>query len=103
MRKVIDGKVYDTKTAELVDEWSSPHNPGDFHRAEEELFKTKKGTWFVHGKGGAMSRWSEAVPGGMRGPGSGILPLSEAEALEWCERHDVDADTIAQHFTVEEA
>jgi hypothetical protein len=28
--------------------------------------------------------------------------LSEAEALAWCEDHDVDADVIAKHFKVQE-
>jgi hypothetical protein len=29
--------------------------------------------------------------------------MSEAEARTWCEQHEVDADTIAANFAVEEA
>jgi hypothetical protein len=103
MRAVIKGKLYDTKNAVRVAEWSSPHTRGDFHRADEELFRTRKGAWFLAGEGGALSRWGEPTPRGGWGSGSGILPLSKAGARAWCEQHDVDADTIAAHFTVEEA
>lgn len=102
MKKVIDGKVYNTETAELIADASYSY-VSDFRYWEERLYKTKKGAWFLYGEGGAMSRWSVDCDGNDRGPGSGLRVLTEAEALSWCEGNDVDADTIAEHFEVEAA
>jgi hypothetical protein len=35
--------------------------------------------------------------------GSGIQALTPTEALAWCEDAGIDADTIAEYFSVEEA
>ena len=52
MKKIIEGKVYDTETADCAAEWSSPHTRSDFHYCEEGLYRTKKGTWFLAGEAG---------------------------------------------------
>ncbi len=44
MKRVIDGKVYDTEKAELVHEWSNGEFPGDFKNRAKMLYKTQKGT-----------------------------------------------------------
>lgn len=102
MKRVIDGLTYNTETAVLVGEWDNGLGRNDFNNCSEQLFKTQKGRFFIAGEGGAMSRWSEPV-GNMRSGGSGILPLTPEEALSWCEQHGIDADTIAEHFDVEDA
>lgn len=103
MKKVIDGKVYNTETAELVASYNNGISRRDFGFCEEDLYKTKKGAFFVHGEGGAMSGWSQSCGSNGRCGGSGIEVLSKKAALAWCEEHGVDADTIAMHFEVEEA
>ena len=55
MRKIIDGKRYDTDTATHVANYNNGHNPGDFQWTNEDLYRTAKGNWFVHGSGGAMT------------------------------------------------
>jgi hypothetical protein len=35
--------------------------------------------------------------------GSGIQAMTATEALAWCEDSGIDADVIAQYFSVEEA
>jgi hypothetical protein len=102
MKKVIDGKMYNTDTATAIANWDNGYGRGDFKWCDEDLFVTKKGAYFVWGQGGALSRWSESCSDGERG-GSGIKVLTANEAREWCETHDVDADFIAEHFKVEEA
>lgn len=103
MKKVIDGKVYNTETAERVASYDNGISRRDFGFCEEDLYKTKKGAFFVHGEGGAMSRWSQPSGSNGRCGGSDIEVLSRKEALTWCEEHGVDADTIAANFEVEEA
>lgn len=103
MKRVIDGKRYNTDTAQRIAGAESSCNPGDFRYWEETLYRTKKGAFFVHGEGGPMSRWSEPVGSNGRGGGSGIMPMSDAEAREWCENCRIDADVIAEHFEIEDA
>ena len=51
MKKVINGALYDTKTAKLLGE-DSYSNPGDFHYWTEQLYRTKSGKYFLHGTDG---------------------------------------------------
>lgn len=103
MRKVIDGKVYDTSTATKVADYSRCSGSGD--DVDEALYRTAKGRWFLAGEGGPLSRYGESVPGNRSAytEGSGLIALSPAEALAWCEDHEVDAETIEEYFKLEEA
>jgi hypothetical protein len=100
MKKVIDGKVYNTETAEKIGHWWNGYSNTDFNNCEESLYKTKKGQFFIAGEGGAFSKYSVSCGNG-RGGGSGIVLLSENEAREWAEEH-LDADDVEANFTVEE-
>src|SRR3990172_2422569 len=60
MKKVIDGKIYNTETAELLHEWDNGMYGNDFGRCEEALYRTKKGAYFIAGEGGAMSRYARS-------------------------------------------
>jgi hypothetical protein len=102
MKKVINGKVCDTEAAECVGDWSNGCNYGDFDQCSESLYKTKKGQFFTAGSGGARSKYSRSCGTNSVGGGEGIELLSEAEALTWCEEHDVDADVVAKYFKVQE-
>lgn len=86
MRRVIDGKAFDTKTAENLAEATSPHNPGDFHKWTETLYRTPKGAYFLEGEGGALSSWAVPVPGGSGG-GADLRLLGLDEAQAWVERY----------------
>ena len=101
MKKVIDGKTYNTETAEKIgNEWNGL-SPSDFRNWEETLYKTKKGNFFIVGKGGAMTRWSKSN-GNTSWGSSGVIAIDKAEALEWCENY-VSTETIERHFDLENA
>ena len=102
MKRVIDGKVYNTETAECIGDWSNGCNGGDFDQCSESLYKTKKGQFFTVGSGGARSKYSRSYGADSVGGGEGMELLSEEDALAWCEDHGVDADVIAKHFKVQE-
>jgi hypothetical protein len=87
MKKVIDGLLYDTESATEVAYWHNGKLPGDFHRAEETLYRTPNGRWFLHGKGGAMSDYRRPAGDGFR-DGEEIRALTKDEAQAWLERHD---------------
>lgn len=102
MKRVIDGKRYDTETAELIAEASASCPSSDFAYWEESLYKTRNGRFFVAGEGGPMSRWSRRIDSNSWSGGEGMEVLTADEALAWCEKHQVDAGTIAEHFEIEE-
>jgi len=88
MKAVIDGKSYNTETAEKLCEASSGLGNSDFKHWYEELYRTKKGAYFLAGYGGPMTRWARSCQGGGYSGSRGIRVLDDQEAREWVERHD---------------
>jgi hypothetical protein len=88
MRKVIDRKVYDTETAELIHKWDNGYFPSDFEWCREELYRTPKGNFFILGSGGAKSKYAVPVgSSGWSGSSGNIIPVSKERAIEWLEDH----------------
>lgn len=86
MKKVINGKVYNTETAiELASYWNGL-SYSDFGCMTEGLYKTKKGRFFLHGKGGPMSKYAEHH-GNCCTEGEDIIPLTLEEAKAWVEKN----------------
>lgn len=105
MKAIIDGKRYNTETATCVCDCSpSGFYGNDFRHEDTHLYRTPKGSWFLAGEGGPLSRW--ARPHGQSGStnGSGIRPLDPDTAREMLEHHG-DAEDIEQYFasTLEDA
>ena len=103
MKKVIDGKLYNTETADRLHDWNNRCPCSDFQYCEEALYRTKKGAFFLAGSGGPMSKYAQAIEQNSWGGGEGLEPLSTEEALNWAETHDMDPDEIAEIWPVEEA
>lgn len=103
MKAIIDGLRYDTERAERVAAQESGHRSDDCHYIEETLYRTENGRWFLHGKGGARTRYSESVGDGWQG-GSEIRPLTSEEAMAWLEQHN-RVRALEAHFddTIQEA
>ncbi len=101
MRRSVDGKVYDTATATEICDISRGHS-GDFNQVSAELYVTKKGAYFIAGWGGAMTRFATPTSDGNGREGDdGLIPLSEKEALGYCE--EFAPDKVEEYFEVEEA
>lgn len=95
MKQIINGKTYNTETAELLGHWSNQLY-GDFGYCTENLYRTKKGAYFIAGNGGPLSKY--AIPcGNMTRGGSEIIPLTETEAKRWMEKYG-DADEYEAAF-----
>lgn len=93
VKRVIDGRVYDTATASCVSYVESSLVCDDFGWWEEYLCITRKGKWFTAGCGNYSSRYGSGPP---------IRPLSDTEARQWLEAHE-KTNAILAHFDVEEA
>jgi len=99
MKKVINGKIYNTETADFIAQWENDYYRNDFNYCSEDLYRTKKGQYFIHGEGGALSKYSASAGNSSWGT-SDITLLTEKEALEWCEEHDL-IDAIEEHFSAQ--
>lgn len=100
MRQIINGKMYDTGTAQLLDEdWNGKTR---FDYFCEALYRKKNGEYFLHREGGALT--SMAVSCGVNNiTGSQtIIPFSDAQAREWAEKHMDTGTYIAIWGTPEE-
>ena len=89
MKRVINGKRYDTDTATRIAEYSYLY-PSDFRYIDEALYIKRTGEYFLAGKGGAMSKYSKPCGDNSYSGGSDIFPLSDAMAREWVETHAND-------------
>ena len=101
MKKIIDGKIYNTETAERICGYQYG-TPGDFTYCSEDLYKTRKGAYFVAGEGGALTRYSRSTGDNSTTGGEGLRVLPEDEARKWCEQYGT-ADDYVRTFGAEEA
>lgn len=100
IRKIINGKRYDTSKALLVGEHDHGSYPGsgDFSHWSAALYKTpRSGRFFLAGQGGAMTMFAQHLPDGGACGGERLIPMSTEDALEWAERYLL-AEAIEEHF-----
>lgn len=86
MKKVINQKRYDTATAKELG-YSQHNYPGDLNYVCETLYRKRTGEFFLHGEGGANSRYSEQIGQNEWSGGEQIIPLSVESAQKWAEEH----------------
>ena len=96
MKKIINGKRYDTDTAKMLAS-DSYSNPRDFRHWREPLYRKNTGEYFLHGEGGPMSRYAETIGQNEWSGGQKIMPLTIEAAQEWAEEH-LDGDEYEQIF-----
>lgn len=103
MKKIIGGKVYDTKTADYIGSYWNGYDMRDFRYEELALYKTQKGNFFVAGESGPLGCFAKSMGSGSTG-GEGLFALTREEALEWAERY-LDPETCEEYFSdlIEEA
>lgn len=96
MKKIINGKLYNTETAkEVAKDWNG-YSTWDFNYLCETLYLKKTGEWFLFGEGGSFTEYAEPAPGGMVF-GKQIIPYTEKQAKEWAIVH-MSADEYMELF-----
>ena len=98
MKKIILGRRYDTETSEMVGSNGYSY-PGQFEYWCETLYRKRTGEYFLHGEGGAMSKYAQSTDETHTGSGEQIIPMSEEEAREWAEEN-LDGDEYELAFPV---
>ena len=99
MKRIIDGKRYDSEAPQTsrIASCESGLPESDFGWSEVGLYRTGRGSYFLAGEGGPMTEWA-SHNGNTSTYGTGIKPLSELEAMQWCERNDA-YETIEKYFS----
>ena len=97
MRQVINGKLYDTTTAEQIHRWDNGHFSTDFKFRAKTLYRTQKGNLFLHHEGGAMTDMSQPTGSNSYSGGESIEPIDEQTAVRFLESHD-GTDVMLEHF-----
>ena len=102
MKRIINGKAFDTETAMHVCELHCTAYRNDFAYHDTALYRSPKGQFFVAGSGNAASMWATNF-GSTRGPGEGMRLVDDDEARAIMERNGCKAaEFAAVGLTVEE-
>ena len=85
MKKLIDGKRYDTDKAETIAffDFLTPDNPTYW---SETLYRKRTGEYFLHGVGGPMSRYAEPAAGNTWTGSEKLFPLTQEAARDWARK-----------------
>ena len=95
MKKIIDGKMYNTETAEKI--WHYDNGETGFDWCEETLYQKKTGEFFIYGKGGARTIYAFYEGNQSYSGGNRVSPLTNEDAREWVENY-CDKETYAKLF-----
>lgn len=87
MKKIINGKRYDTDTAKECGTAYSKLGRRDFGYWEETLYQKRTGEFFLYGEGGPASRYAVSAGQNSWSGGEKIIPLSVENAMKWAEEH----------------
>jgi len=97
MKKIINGKRYDTSKAKEIATAYSVAPANDFNYWEETLYQKRTGEFFLYGYGGPMTNYAVSSGNNSWGWGSKIAPLTVDAAREWAEKK-LEADEYEEIF-----
>lgn len=97
MKKIIDGKRYDTSTARHLGSYRTDLSASDSGYYTEDLYVKRTGEFFLYGDGEARSPYHHFDELGGQVGAEDIVPLTYAEAKEWVENY-LDADKYEHLF-----
>ena len=95
MRKVIDGKCYDTATAEQVYRHDNGIGPHDFRFRAKTLFLTRNGRWFLFHEGGPMTDMAQPSGGNGYCAGQDIEAIADDDAFGFLVAHSEESNAAA--------
>ena len=86
MKKILNGKLYDTETAVYIGSYSNGASCTDFNYFCETLYRKKNKEFFLYCHGGARSPYSSQSGDGSITGGCQLVPLNEDAARNWIEQ-----------------
>lgn len=101
MKKIINGKMYNTETAKCLSEWCNGHY-GDLTYVEETLYRKRTGEYFLYGLSGAAGKYAEETSCNNWSGGDKVIPMTENEAKSWIEENGTAEEYITAFGEPEE-
>lgn len=87
MKKIINGKKYDTETAKWIGGRTNGLYSNDLYYFSEDLYQKRTGELFLYGEGGPGSKYSSPCGAGWTCGDEVIIPFSLKEAKKWGEKY----------------
>ena len=97
MKRIINQKRYNTEKAEKVGEYWNGLSKSDFGHITETLYRKRTGEFFLHGQGGANTKYAKAVGTNCWQGAERLMPMEFETARKWAEKH-LDADQYEEIF-----
>ena len=85
MNKIIKRKRYNTESAVKLGEWDNGQQTELISFCRERLYRTQSGNYFLHGVGGALTKYATFNTIDGEG-GEEIIPMTFEQAKEWAEK-----------------
>lgn len=101
MKKIINGKMYNTETAKEISEWSEGVYR-DFTYIGETLYRKRTGEYFLYGESGAAGKYAKKVGCNNWSDSAAIIPFTKDQAKEWLEKHGSAEEYIEEFGEPEE-
>ena len=101
MKKIINGKTYNTKTAKRLCDGAANLAFIDPRDLSEYLYRSPKGQFFIAGCGGPMTKYSQLSGKNPSGWGEGLKLVTESEAKSYVENFGT-AEEFEAIFTTTE-
>ena len=101
MKSIIAGRMYNTDTATLVARVENMADVRNFRYKNEELYRKKKGQWFLFGEGHALSEYGKSYGDNTYGWWETIIPYNDDDAKMWLEDNN-KVDEYIEYFGMPE-
>ena len=97
MIQIVGELKYDTDKALPITTIESKRSKLDAHYWAETLYRTKRGNWFIHGRGGPGTQYCTRLDETTMAGGERIVPVPPGDALLWLSnaRH---SELVDQYF-----
>lgn len=102
MKKIIEGKLYNTETAELIGWFSTGgYSLSDGHYISQDIYRSKGGQYFLYIVGGGLTEYAIRSNGTLSGS-EDIKLIDEKEIADWLEKYSVhlSEETVNKFLSV---
>lgn len=99
MKKIINGKMYDTETDMAIAFYEASSNISSRYYYSERLYMTDNGEFYLHGTGGSFTQYAMVCEDGSKEPGEDITLLPNEKAKRWVKLRYSYGLVVDPHFT----
>lgn len=95
MKEIINGKVYNTETAEKICSWENGYCSEEPYYVLETIFQKRTGEYFLYGCGGTLTKYGQSH-GNSNIAGASIIPFSVEDCKKWAS----DKLSAVEYFSI---